>query len=68
MAVIPWERRRGRKKVYLYPVFVPPLKPGTVVGEMIFLFKGEEVSAVDLIVTTRVEKDSWRLKLRRKLW
>lgn len=70
MAVIPkGKEEEAEKKVYLYPeVLVPPLKPGTAVGEMIFLFKGEEVSAVDLIVTTRVEKDSWRLKLRRKLW
>lgn len=70
MAVIPkGEEEYVEKRVYLYSkALVPPVKPGTVAGEVRFFFKGEEVSRVDLIVMNRVEKDSWRRKLRRGIW
>jgi D-alanyl-D-alanine carboxypeptidase (penicillin-binding protein 5/6) len=66
MVVVPkGEEAYGEKKIRLRrDKLRPPVKPGTVAGEVAFFFRGEKVCGVDLIVRERVDKDWWW----RRLW
>lgn len=66
LVVIPkGEEGYAQKRTILRPEKLRlPARPGTVVGEVAFFFRGEKVCAVDLIIRERVDKDRWW----RRLW
>lgn len=67
MAVIPKGKESlvERKVDINYEMLKPPLRPGTVAGKVSFVYDGEEVDSVDLLVLRKVEKDSWWQRLWR---
>lgn len=68
MVAIPKGREYlGQRRVTIWEKSLKaPLRPGTVVGKVSFIYQGKEVDSVDLVILTRIRRDSWWQWLLRK--